>query len=83
MAPGWVSDSAFWAGYGPAQALPGPLFTFAVYLGAIAAVPPGGIAGAVIALVAIFLPGLLGLTAILLRKSCGVAGLARSSKRGP
>ena len=59
VAPGWVSDSSFLAGYGAAQAVPGPLFTFAAYLGAVAGVPPGGVWGAVIALVAIFLPGLL------------------------
>ena len=59
VAPGWVSDSSFLAGYGAAQAVPGPLFTFAAYLGAVANVPPGGASGAVIALVAIFLPGLL------------------------
>ena len=57
--PGWVSDSAFLAGYGAAQAVPGPLFTFAAYLGAVASVPPSGIAGAALALVAIFAPGLL------------------------
>jgi chromate transporter len=43
VAPGWVSDSRFLAGYGAAQALPGPLFTFSAYLGAEANVPPGGI----------------------------------------
>jgi chromate transporter len=57
--PGWVSDSAFLAGYGAAQAVPGPLFTFAAYLGAVASAPPGGVAGAALALVAIFAPGLL------------------------
>lgn len=57
--PGWISDSAFLAGYGAAQAVPGPLFSFAAYLGTTAAVPPGGITGAAIALVAIFLPGTL------------------------
>lgn len=57
--PGWVSDSAFIAGYGAAQAVPGPLFTFAAYLGVAANVPPGGVAGAALALVAIFAPGLL------------------------
>ena len=57
VAPGWVSDSAFLAGYGAAQAVPGPLFTFAAYLGAIAV--PNGLAGAAIALVAIFVPGIL------------------------
>lgn len=59
--PGWVSDSSFLAGYGAAQAVPGPLFTFAAFLGAVASVPPGGVAGAVVALVAIFVPGLLAL----------------------
>jgi len=59
VAPGWVSDSTFLAGYGAAQAVPGPLFTFAAYLGAAAGIPPGGVAGAAIALVAIFIPGML------------------------
>jgi chromate transporter len=63
--PGWVSDSAFLAGYGAAQAVPGPLFTFAAYLGAVASVPPGGLAGAALGLVAIFAPGLLLLMAAL------------------
>ena len=59
VVPGWVSDSAFLAGYGAAQAVPGPLFTFAAYLGAVAAAPPRGALGAGLALVAIFLPGIL------------------------
>jgi chromate transporter len=63
--PGWVSDSAFLAGYGAAQAVPGPLFTYAAYLGAVASLPPGGVAGAALALVAIFAPGLLLLVAAL------------------
>ena len=54
--PGWVSSEAFVAGYGAAQAVPGPLFTFAAYLGAVMGPPPSGVAGAAIALVAIFLP---------------------------
>ncbi len=57
--PGWVSDSAFLAGYGAAQAVPGPLFTFAAYLGAVMTAGPGGVLGAALALAAIFLPGLL------------------------
>jgi chromate transporter len=65
VAPGWTSDSAFLAGYGAAQAVPGPLFTFAAYLGAVATVPPGGVAGAAIATVAIFLPGILALVGTL------------------
>jgi chromate transporter len=59
VVPGWVSDDAFLAGYGAAQAVPGPLFTFAAYLGAVASVPPQGVAGAVLGLVGIFLPGML------------------------
>jgi chromate transporter len=59
VAPGWVSDAAFLAGYGLAQAMPGPLFTFAAYLGAAMEPSPNGGLGAIIALVAIFLPGLL------------------------
>jgi chromate transporter len=57
--PGWVAPDEFLAGYGAAQALPGPLFTFAVFLGAKASVGPGGAIGALVAVVAIFLPGLL------------------------
>src|SRR6202051_1627690 len=59
VTPGWVSNEAFLAGYGLAQAVPGPLFTFAAYLGAVMGPPPNGFAGAAIALVAIFLPGML------------------------
>ena len=57
VTPGWVNDDAFLAGYGAAQAVPGPLFTFSAYLGAVV----GGIPGASIGLLAIFLPGLLAL----------------------
>ena len=56
---GWVSDDAFLAGYGAAQAVPGPLFTFAAYLGTVVAPDPHGVAGAVLGLVGIFLPGIL------------------------
>jgi chromate transporter len=59
VAPGWVTNDAFLTGYGLAQAVPGPLFTFAAYLGAVMGPTPNGVAGAAIALVAIFLPGLL------------------------
>jgi chromate transporter len=59
VAPGFVSQSAFLAGYGAAQAVPGPLFTFAAFLGAVANVPPGGALGAALALIAIFAPGIL------------------------
>jgi chromate transporter len=53
--PGWLSEDAFLSGYGAAQAVPGPLFTFAAYLGAVM----GGSAMAALSLLAIFLPGLL------------------------
>ncbi|WP_416066711.1 chromate efflux transporter [Rhizobium sp. ZK1] len=56
---GWVSENAFLAGYGVAQAVPGPLFTFSAYLGAVMGPSPNGIAGAAISLAAIFLPGFL------------------------
>lgn len=59
VAPGWVSPDQFLAGYGAAQAVPGPLFTFSAYLGAVMSAGPGGIAGGALALVAIFLPALL------------------------
>ena len=54
-----MANDAFLAGYGLAQAIPGPLFTFAAYLGAVMGPTPNGVAGARLALVAIFLPGLL------------------------
>jgi chromate transporter len=57
--PGWVSNDRFLTGYGAAQAVPGPLFTFAAYLGAVATVSPNWWAGAAIALVGIFLPSFL------------------------
>ncbi|HEY4445112.1 MAG TPA: chromate efflux transporter [Steroidobacteraceae bacterium] len=59
VAPGWVSDDAFLAGYGAAQAIPGPLFTFAAYLGAVAEPSPHGVMGAALGLIGIFLPGIL------------------------
>lgn len=57
---GWISDAVFLNGYGAAQALPGPLFSVAAYLGAVSA-PPGSVAAvwAAIALISLFLPGLL------------------------
>jgi chromate transporter len=57
--PGWVTNGDFLAGYGAAQAVPGPLFTFAAYLGAVQTPSPNGVAGASLALVAIFLPAFL------------------------
>jgi chromate transporter len=59
VTPGWVSEDTFLAGYGAAQAVPGPLFSFAAYLGAVATPSPHGIAGAAVGLIAIFLPGFL------------------------
>lgn len=59
VAPGWVGEDAFLAGYGVAQAMPGPLFTFAGYLGVVSSAGPGSVAGAALATVAIFLPGAL------------------------
>jgi chromate transporter len=59
VTPGWVSDDAFLAGYGAAQAVPGPLFTFGAYLGAVANPSPHGIPGAALGLIGIFLPGIL------------------------
>jgi chromate transporter len=57
--PGWVSNDAFLAGYGAAQAVPGPLFTFAAYLGATMGPEPHGWQGALLCLGAIFLPSFL------------------------
>ena len=62
---GMVSRDAFLAGYGATQAVPGPLFTFAAYLGAILEGSPNGILGAAMSLIAIFLPGFLILLAAL------------------
>jgi chromate transporter len=56
---GGIDEETFLAGYGAAQAVPGPLFTFAAYLGALLPAGPGGVAGAAIALGAIFLPSAL------------------------
>ena len=82
VAPGWVSDDAFLAGYGAAQAVPGPLFSFAAYLGAVLGPSPHGLAGAVLGLVAIFLPGMLILIGALpfwetFRKRAGAQAIMR------
>lgn len=58
VGPGWVAPELFVAGYGAAQAVPGPLLAFAAYLGAVAR-PGGGISGGALALVAVFLPSFL------------------------
>jgi len=63
--PGWIGNDAFLAGYGAAQAVPGPLFTFAAYLGAAMRPTPNGGVGALIALIAIYLPSFLLLIAAL------------------
>jgi chromate transporter len=57
--PGWVTNDAFLAGYGAAQAVPGPLFTFSAYLGTVMGPAPNGIAGAALCLIAMFLPAFL------------------------
>jgi len=62
---GWISNDAFLAGYGAAQAVPGPLFTVAAYLGTAMRPAPSGWLGGVICLVAIFLPSFLLLTGML------------------
>lgn len=59
VARGWLDQSSFLAGYGFVQALPGPLFSFAGYVGAAQRYGPGGVAGGLIALFSIFLPSLL------------------------
>lgn len=79
----WVAPDAFLAGYGAAQAVPGPLFTFAAYLGAVGAPDPNGVLGASIALVAIFLPGLLLLVGTLpFWEELRSVPLARAGMRG-
>ncbi|HHF7346427.1 TPA: chromate efflux transporter [Legionella feeleii] len=62
---GWVTNNQFLAGYGIAQAVPGPLFAFAAYLGALSTQTPAGWVGATIALIAIFLPSFLLITGTL------------------
>jgi chromate transporter len=59
VGPGWVTNEQFVAGYGAAQAVPGPLFTFSAYLGAVMGTEPTGWTGALLALAAIFLPSFL------------------------
>lgn len=59
VSPGLVDRELFLAGYGLTQAMPGPILSFAAYLGAVANVPPDGVAGALIATVAIFAPSFL------------------------
>jgi chromate transporter len=59
VGPGWVVNESFVAGYGATQAVPGPLFTFAAYLGFVMQQAPNGWRGAALALIAIFLPAFL------------------------
>jgi chromate transporter len=59
VGPGWVTNEQFVAGYGATQAVPGPLFTFSAYLGAVMSSEPNGWTGAFLALIAIFLPSFL------------------------
>ena len=56
---GWVPEDVFLAGYGAAQAVPGPLFTFSAYLGTVMQTPPAGWMGGLICLAAIFVPSFL------------------------
>jgi chromate transporter len=65
VAPGWVPQSSFLAGYGAAQALPGPLFSFGAYLGAAVRPTPSPLLYGLLGLVGIFMPGLLAMTAML------------------
>ena len=65
VAPGWVGEQEFLAGYGLVQAMPGPLFTFSAYLGAVRHPDPSGVGGAALALAAIFLPSFLLLGGVL------------------
>jgi chromate transporter len=75
--PGWIGNDAFLAGYGAAQAVPGPLFTFAAYLGTEMQPGPNGWVGGLICLLAIYLPSFLLLVGVLpywdaLRRRAGV-----------
>jgi chromate transporter len=65
VAPGWVTQRSFLAGYGAAQALPGPLFSFAAYLGAAVRPTPSPMLYGLIGLAGIFIPGLLAMSAVL------------------
>lgn len=80
--PGWLTNAQFLAGYGAAQAVPGPLSTFAAYLGAARHTAPNGIVGGVLALVAIFLPSFLLVAGVLpfweaLRRRRGIQSALR------
>lgn len=78
LVPGWMTDDRFLTGYGAAQAVPGPLFTLAAYLG-VASMPYAPVSGATIAVAAIFSPGLMLIAGILPYRSA----LARSRLAAP
>lgn len=59
VAPGWIDDNLFTAGYGAVQAVPGPLFSFAAFLGAAMPQAPSGVLGGLLCLLAIYLPSFL------------------------
>lgn len=87
VTPGWIGNETFLAGYGAAQAVPGPLFTFAAFLGAAMTPAPNGALGATIALVAIFLPSFLLTVAVLpswhaLRRRVGAQAALRGVNAG-
>lgn len=63
--PGWIDEGSFLAGYGAAQAMPGPMFSLAAYLGSRMADGQGGVVGSLVALLSIFLPGFLLLSGVL------------------
>lgn len=65
VAPGWVSNEAFLAGYGASQAIPGPMFAFSAYLGGLIPMGHDGWLGALVALLFMFLPGFLLVGAVL------------------
>lgn len=86
--PGWLSLDAFLAGYGAAQAVPGPLFTFAAYLGAVMGPWPNGWLGGMICLAAVFLPSILLVLGVLpfwealRRKPAAQSAFARDQRSG-
>lgn len=80
VTPGYLAEETFLAGYGAAQALPGPLFTVAGFFGAAMTAGPGGIMGGLVAIFIIFVPGFLLLLAALpfwadLRQASAVQGV--------
>ena len=82
VAHGWVANDTFLAGYGMAQAIPGPLFTFAAFLGASMSVQPSGWVGATVGILAIFTPSFLLVIGVvpfwetLQRSACSQSALA-------